>query len=131
MRELPSIFSENCDTSNEKITPMGEYLLYVVVFQLCNTALFLEVTDGEGDKGACYIPPDTTTGSWRDYLVTQLHPRSLNFIPRSVEMGFPLSNSFCMGALCMENVEFSQFTEDKLHFFVEDCDNLQGNTTFI
>ena len=92
--------------------------------------LFIDITEGDGDKGACYIPPDTTTGSWRDYLVTQLHPRSLIFIPRGVEIGFPLSNSYCMGSLCMENIEFSQLTEDQLHFFVEDCDNLQGNIMF-
>ncbi|KAI6652342.1 Protein misato-like protein 1-like [Oopsacas minuta] len=104
-------------TSNNKETSEGEDIA-------------MEVTDQERITGACYIPSDTTIASdvmsWSDYLVTQLHPRSVNLIPNEVEIGFPHSNSYCMGSLCLQNAEFSQLIENQLHFFVEDCDNLQG-----
>ncbi|XP_064257606.1 protein misato homolog 1 isoform X1 [Passer domesticus] len=64
---------------------------------------------------------------WSDYLNVQLHPRSLYVIRQYLHDGdcgcleaFGQGESLLQDPACVEELE------DRLHFFVEECDYLQG-----
>lgn len=64
---------------------------------------------------------------WSDYLRVQLHPKSLHVIRQYLHDGdcgcleaFGQGESLLQDPACLEELE------DRLHFFVEECDYLQG-----
>ncbi|NXC42644.1 MSTO1 protein, partial [Penelope pileata] len=64
---------------------------------------------------------------WSDYLSVQLHPRSLYIIQQYHHDGesgrleaFGQGERLLQDAACIEEIE------DRLHFYVEECDYLQG-----
>ncbi|XP_041253141.1 protein misato homolog 1 isoform X2 [Onychostruthus taczanowskii] len=90
--------------------------------------------DGKGSPGAAG-PGAAPAGSqaappvrlWSDYLNVQLHPKSLYVIRQYLHDGdcgcleaFGQGESLLQDPACVEELE------DRLHFFVEECDYLQG-----
>ncbi|NWU71049.1 MSTO1 protein, partial [Pterocles burchelli] len=64
---------------------------------------------------------------WSDYLNVQLHPKSIYVIRQYMHDGecgcleaFGQGESLLQDPSCMEELE------DRLHFYVEECDHLQG-----
>uniref|UniRef100_A0A669R436 Misato mitochondrial distribution and morphology regulator 1 n=1 Tax=Phasianus colchicus TaxID=9054 RepID=A0A669R436_PHACC len=71
--------------------------------------------------------PGSSTQLWSDYLSVQLHPRSIYVLQQYNHDGdsgrleaFGQGEKLLQDAGCMEEVE------DRLHFYVEECDYLQG-----
>ncbi|NXX65814.1 MSTO1 protein, partial [Spizella passerina] len=68
-----------------------------------------------------------STRLWSDYLSVNLHPKSLQVIRQYLHdgdcgclEGFGQGESLLQDPACVEELE------DRLHFFVEECDYLQG-----
>nr|XP_031362751.1 protein misato homolog 1 [Lonchura striata domestica] len=89
---------------------------------------------GKGNPGAAG-PGSSPAGSqeppslrlWSDYLNVQLHPKSVYVIRQYLHDGdcgclgaFGQGESLLQDSACVEELE------DRLHFFVEECDYLQG-----
>ncbi|KAM6999171.1 protein misato homolog 1 isoform 2-T2 [Passerculus sandwichensis] len=90
--------------------------------------------DAKGNPGAagpgsspagCQDTPNTRL--WSDYLSVNLHPKSLYVIRQYLHdgdcgclEGFGQGESLLQDPACVEELE------DRLHFFVEECDYLQG-----
>ncbi|XP_066424426.1 protein misato homolog 1 [Molothrus aeneus] len=90
--------------------------------------------DAKGNPGAAG-PGSSPAGSqhapsirlWSDYLNVHLHPKSLHVIRQYLHDGdcgcleaFGQGESLLQDPACVEELE------DRLHFFVEECDYLQG-----
>ncbi|XP_067950920.1 protein misato homolog 1-like [Watersipora subatra] len=70
---------------------------------------------------------DDSVKSWSDYLKTHLHPRSLSVVKKF----YHSDNSFNIhgtgvAAYRNESLDMRSDMEDKVHFFTEEADNLQG-----
>ncbi|NWS82250.1 MSTO1 protein, partial [Toxostoma redivivum] len=94
--------------------------------------------DGKGNPGAAgpgltFALPCVPAGAapsvrlWSDFLNVHLHPRSLYVIRQYLHDGdcgsleaFGQGESLLQDPACLEELE------DRLHFFVEECDYLQG-----
>ncbi|KAM4644440.1 protein misato homolog 1 isoform 2-T2 [Amazona ochrocephala] len=73
------------------------------------------------------VPSGSPVQLWSDHLNVQLHPKSLYVIRQYMHDGdcgcleaFPQGEGLLQDPACMEELE------DRLHFFVEECDYLQG-----
>lgn len=70
---------------------------------------------------------DESVSVWSDYLYGHLHPKSLaivrDFTHQSETEKFEL---YPQGKDLLKKRELSEELEDKLHFFAEECDHLQG-----
>ncbi|NXH53522.1 MSTO1 protein, partial [Rhabdornis inornatus] len=89
--------------------------------------------DGKGNPGAagpglCAGPlAAPSVRLWSDFLNVHLHPKSLYVIRQYLHDGdcgcleaFGQGESLLQDPACVEELE------DRLHFYVEECDNLQG-----
>ncbi|XP_015740066.1 protein misato homolog 1 isoform X1 [Coturnix japonica] len=87
--------------------------------------------DAPGDtgssSGASVQAPGSSTWLWSDYLSVQLHPRSVYILQQYNHDGdagrleaFGQGEKLLQDAACVEEVE------DRLHFYAEECDYLQG-----
>ncbi|XP_019348733.2 protein misato homolog 1 [Alligator mississippiensis] len=97
-----------------------------------------ENTSSDGDTGLGALPLDKDASQnachlegrgqvWSDYLRVHLHPRSIFEIQRYNHDGD--SNrleAFGQGESLLSEPTYLEELEDKLHFFIEECDYLQG-----
>ncbi|KAM3910419.1 LOW QUALITY PROTEIN: protein misato homolog 1-like [Leptodactylus fuscus] len=83
--------------------------------------LQVEAGTPRDDGGSPERPPDTW--GWSDFIQTQLHPKSLCVVKSHSHGGDGLE-SFSQGE-AMFKMEVEEI-EDRLHFFTEECDYLQG-----
>lgn len=64
---------------------------------------------------------------WSDFIGTQYHPKSVNIIKEysheADHFGFDM---FGYGQSLYKDIDFQDEFENSLHFFVEECDQLQG-----
>ncbi|XP_050178705.1 protein misato homolog 1 isoform X4 [Myiozetetes cayanensis] len=90
--------------------------------------------DGKGGPGAA-VPGAAPSGSqdppsvrlWSDYLSVPLHPRSLHVIRQYLHDGdCGCLEAFAQGESLLQDPACLEELEDRLHFFVEECDYLQG-----
>ncbi|NXM30567.1 MSTO1 protein, partial [Oxyruncus cristatus] len=64
---------------------------------------------------------------WSDYLNVPLHPRSLHVIRQYLHDGdCGCLEAFAQGESLLQDPACIEELEDRLHFFVEECDYLQG-----
>ncbi|NWQ68947.1 MSTO1 protein, partial [Neopipo cinnamomea] len=64
---------------------------------------------------------------WSDYLNVPLHPRSLHVIRQYLHDGdCGCLEAFAQGESLLQDPACLEELEDRLHFFVEECDYLQG-----
>ncbi|NXK43430.1 MSTO1 protein, partial [Piprites chloris] len=64
---------------------------------------------------------------WSDYLNVPLHPRSLHVIRQYLHDGdCGCLEAFAQGESLLQDPSCVEELEDRLHFFVEECDYLQG-----
>ncbi|NXL21832.1 MSTO1 protein, partial [Setophaga kirtlandii] len=84
---------------------------------------------GAAGPGLCAVGSQAapSTRLWSDYLSVNLHPKSLQVIRQYLHdgdcgclEGFGQGESLLQDPACVEELE------DRLHFFVEECDYLQG-----
>ncbi|KAM7028942.1 protein misato homolog 1 [Acridotheres tristis] len=83
--------------------------------------------DGKGNPGAAGPGAAPSVRLWSDFLNVHLHPKSLYVIRQYLHDGdcgcleaFGQGESLLQDPACVEEVE------DRLHFYVEECDSLQG-----
>ncbi|XP_032568762.1 protein misato homolog 1 [Chiroxiphia lanceolata] len=90
--------------------------------------------DGKGGPGAA-VPGAAPPGSqdppsvrlWSDYLNVPLHPRSVHVIRQFLHDGdCGCLEAFAQGESLLQDPACVEELEDRLHFFVEECDYLQG-----
>ncbi|XP_055648344.1 protein misato homolog 1 isoform X1 [Falco peregrinus] len=78
------------------------------------------VAPGEVSSGAC-------VQLWSDYLNVHLHPRSLYVIRQYMHDGdCGCLEAFGQGESLLQDPGCLEELEDRLHFYVEECDYLQG-----
>ncbi|ESO04660.1 hypothetical protein HELRODRAFT_172326 [Helobdella robusta] len=67
---------------------------------------------------------DNEVNVWSDFLRPHLHPKSIEIINAEFHDNAEAFDLFCLGseAYCKQKYDI----EDKIHFFTEECDNLQG-----
>ncbi|NWS14804.1 MSTO1 protein, partial [Pachyramphus minor] len=91
--------------------------------------------DGKGGPGAAVPAGAAPAGSqdppslrlWSDYLNVPLHPRSLHVIRQYLHDGdCGCLEAFAQGESLLQDPACVEELEDRLHFFVEECDYLQG-----
>lgn len=70
--------------------------------------------------------PITQDGEWSDYLCTQLHPKSLCMLSHGSGGNVGSLESFSQGESFLRGVSHQEEVEDRLRFFSEECDYLQG-----
>ncbi|NXW85829.1 MSTO1 protein, partial [Alopecoenas beccarii] len=64
---------------------------------------------------------------WSDYLNVRLHPKSLYVIPQYMHDGeCGVLEAFGQGERLLQDPSCLEELEDRLHFYVEECDYLQG-----
>ncbi|XP_064898988.1 protein misato homolog 1 isoform X1 [Columba livia] len=64
---------------------------------------------------------------WSDYLNVRLHPKSLYVIPQYMHDGeCGVLEAFGQGERLLQDPACLEELEDRLHFYVEECDYLQG-----
>ncbi|XP_052561494.1 protein misato homolog 1 isoform X1 [Tympanuchus pallidicinctus] len=85
----------------------------------------------DGDRSSSASVQDAAPGSstqlWSDYLSVQLHPRSIYVLQQYNHDGDSgRLEAFGQGEKLLQDVGCVEELEDRLHFFVEECDYLQG-----
>nr|XP_048684361.1 protein misato homolog 1 isoform X1 [Caretta caretta] len=81
--------------------------------------LFLSVKKGHQLEGSVQV--------WSDYLRVHLHPRSIFMIHQYNYDGESSQlEAFGQGESLLHNSTYLEELEDRLHFYVEECDYLQG-----
>ncbi|XP_053133222.1 protein misato homolog 1 isoform X2 [Hemicordylus capensis] len=80
------------------------------------------------DGGAQKTPRlEATMDAWSDYLRTHLHPRSVLTIHQYNHEGESgRLEAFGQGEKLLQDDSYLEELEDRLHFYVEECDYLQG-----
>ena len=70
---------------------------------------------------------DNTVEVWSDYSGIHYHPKSIHLVEsfRHNSDSFPF-HTFGCGLKLRDNVTFMESWEDRMHFFIEECDSLQG-----
>ena len=70
---------------------------------------------------------DEDVAVWSDFLRLHLHPRTVHIINDFCHASdFEPFDVHCFGQNVLRNRGFSSSIEDSLHYFVEECDSLQG-----
>eukprot|EP01135_Chromosphaera_perkinsii_P002685 Nk52_evm53s226 gene=Nk52_evmTU53s226 len=70
---------------------------------------------------------DEDVSVWSDYLRLHLHPRTVHIINDYCHASdFEPFDVHCFGQNVIKNRDFASSIEDSLHFYVEECDSLQG-----
>ncbi|XP_019478637.1 protein misato homolog 1 [Meleagris gallopavo] len=87
--------------------------------------------DGDGSSSASVQDaapaPGSSTQLWSDYLSVQLHPRSIYVLQQYNHDGDSgRLEAFGQGEKLLQDVGCIEELEDRLHFYVEECDYLQG-----
>uniref|UniRef100_A0A7M4E6S6 Protein misato homolog 1 n=1 Tax=Crocodylus porosus TaxID=8502 RepID=A0A7M4E6S6_CROPO len=93
----------------------------------CRVWIRLFVTKAEGKPPLASLQSCECGQVWSDYLRVHLHPRSIFEIQRYNHDGD--SNrleAFGQGESLLSEPTYLDELEDKLHFFIEECDYLQG-----
>ncbi|XP_051849814.1 protein misato homolog 1 isoform X2 [Antechinus flavipes] len=73
------------------------------------------------------IPPEGSIKVWSDFLHVQLHPRSICIIQKYNHDGEAgRLEGFGQGESLLREPTYLEELEDRLHFYVEECDYLQG-----
>nr|XP_060614140.1 protein misato homolog 1 [Anolis sagrei ordinatus] len=73
------------------------------------------------------LPSEATAHVWSDFLRTSLHPRSTLAIQQySHEGDSSQLEAFGQGEKLLQSAAYAEELEDRLHFYVEECDYLQG-----
>ncbi|XP_042537457.1 protein misato homolog 1 [Dipodomys spectabilis] len=74
-----------------------------------------------------FIPPEGTIRVWSDFLRVDLHPRSICMIHKYNHDGEAgRLEAFGQGESILKEPRYLEELEDRLHFYVEECDYLQG-----
>lgn len=68
---------------------------------------------------------DGSVEFWTDYLKAHLHPRSVYELPNTFHGVTPFDNYSCGQGFFKEQEQLEE-VENRLRFFVEECDHLQG-----
>ncbi|XP_058716379.1 protein misato homolog 1 isoform X2 [Poecile atricapillus] len=85
--------------------------------------------DGKGNPGAARTgaAPAGSVRLWSDYLNVHLHPKSVYVIRQYLHDGDCDSlEAFGQGERLLQDPACVEELEDRLHFYVEECDYLQG-----
>jgi hypothetical protein len=98
-----------------------------------------QTTDGGEDvaEGADWEPPvpdyqlDKVVKVWSDYLKVHLHPRSVQTLPFVQEGGFELFGAGNWSTGGMVTPEISEEAFDRVRFFLEEADSIQGFQCFV
>ncbi|PIK35526.1 hypothetical protein BSL78_27646 [Apostichopus japonicus] len=70
---------------------------------------------------------DDSVSVWSDFLYGHLHPKSLNIVREFAHQSdTEMFELFPQGKDLFKKRTVSEELEDKLHFFAEECDHLQG-----
>ncbi|NXK22924.1 MSTO1 protein, partial [Arenaria interpres] len=73
------------------------------------------------------VPSGGSVRCWSDYLRVRLHPKSLYVIPQYMHDGdCGCLEAFGQGESLLQDPGCVEELEDRLHFYVEECDYLQG-----
>uniref|UniRef100_A0A2I2Z553 Protein misato homolog 1 n=1 Tax=Gorilla gorilla gorilla TaxID=9595 RepID=A0A2I2Z553_GORGO len=73
------------------------------------------------------IPTEASIRVWSDFLRVHLHPRSIRMIQKYNHDGEAgRLEAFGQGESVLKEPKYQEELEDRLHFYVEECDYLQG-----
>ncbi|NXX96733.1 MSTO1 protein, partial [Centropus bengalensis] len=73
------------------------------------------------------VPSGSGVRLWSDYLNVRLHPKSIYVIRQFMHDGeCGCLEAFGQGASLLQDPGCLEELEDRLHFYVEECDHLQG-----
>ncbi|XP_025714495.1 protein misato homolog 1 isoform X1 [Callorhinus ursinus] len=73
------------------------------------------------------VPTESSSRVWSDFLRVHLHPRSICMIQKYNHDGEAgRLEAFGQGERLLKEPRYLEELEDRLHFFVEECDSLQG-----
>uniref|UniRef100_A0A2I2Z190 Protein misato homolog 1 n=1 Tax=Gorilla gorilla gorilla TaxID=9595 RepID=A0A2I2Z190_GORGO len=73
------------------------------------------------------IPTEASIRVWSDFLRVHLHPRSIRMIQKYKHDGEAgRLEAFGQGESVLKEPKYQEELEDRLHFYVEECDYLQG-----
>uniref|UniRef100_A0A2K5S460 Protein misato homolog 1 n=1 Tax=Cebus imitator TaxID=2715852 RepID=A0A2K5S460_CEBIM len=73
------------------------------------------------------IPTEGSIRVWSDFLRVHLHPRSICMIQKYNHDGEAgRLEAFGQGESVLKEPKYQEELEDRLHFYVEECDHLQG-----
>ncbi|KAM6434987.1 protein misato homolog 1 isoform 2-T2 [Liasis olivaceus] len=82
---------------------------------------------GKQQQPAKLLASEGTAPAWSDFLRTQLHPRSiLTIYQYNHEEESSRLEAFAQGEKLLQEGPYLEELEDRLHFYVEECDYLQG-----
>lgn len=119
--------------------PKNQYLQDLAAKE--NTVLVPEDTDqGEGDDipddisakeeevfGRKLYDLDDSVSVWSDFLKVHIHPKSTHIINEyTKDSEIDKFDIFGCGKSVLSNYETRSEMEDRIHFFTEECDSLQG-----
>lgn len=77
--------------------------------------------------GRKFYSLDDTVSVWSDYLKVYLHPKSTHiFTEYTKDSEFNKFDIYGCGQSLLSNFDTRSEIEDKIHFFTEECDSLQG-----
>ncbi|NXN73395.1 MSTO1 protein, partial [Himantopus himantopus] len=87
-------------------------------------------SDGKGSSGSAVqgeVPSGGSVQAWSDYLSVRLHPKSIYVIRQYMHDGdCGCLEAFGQGESLLQDPGCVEELEDRLHFYVEECDYLQG-----
>ncbi|XP_033750191.1 protein misato homolog 1-like [Pecten maximus] len=82
---------------------------------------------GDAVMGSKFYDLDESVDVWSDYLRTYLHPKSIHIVEQyRHKSDLQPFDIYGCGQEVMLNYETRTDIEDRLHFFIEECDHLQG-----
>ena len=74
----------------------------------------------------CRSANEDVISTWSDFTLSQFHDKSLQTIENIHHEASGSFDNFGRGEMLIQSPKFRDSFEDKLHFFAEECDRLQG-----
>lgn len=91
----------------------------------CNQQSEAETTKTEREAEKFY-DLDKDVALWSDFLGTQFHPKTVQLIGGEFSHNAETFDVFGYGQNALRRTAFFDEVEESLHFFLEECDSLQG-----
>uniref|UniRef100_A0A2K5NI77 Protein misato homolog 1 n=1 Tax=Cercocebus atys TaxID=9531 RepID=A0A2K5NI77_CERAT len=119
-------------THKEELCPKNPYLQDFLSAEVRASVHFLCLSSGSPPLTTAttpkpLIPTEASIRVWSDFLRVHLHPRSICMIQKYNHDGEAgRLEAFGQGESVLKEPKYQEELEDRLHFYVEECDYLQG-----
>ncbi|XP_031567453.1 protein misato homolog 1-like [Actinia tenebrosa] len=114
------------------IEPKNEFQMDIEEEEMLSNPLTNDKTEAQEHSAICsgrnkVYDLDDHVFVWSDFVGTQYHPKSVNIIKEYMHVAEHFAfDTFGYGQNLYINTDFRDEFENSLHFFVEECDQLQG-----